>query len=75
MQQLFNRLPPLSIGEMQKGDTVMLVATEGTSGGAVTAIKLLDGVEPLLAAAPKSGGEMALSPWSLGGGSGGEDAN
>jgi hypothetical protein len=75
MQQLFNRLPPLSVGEMQKGDTVMLVATEGTSGGAVTAIKLLDGVEPLLAAAPKSGGEMTLSPWSLGGGSGGEDAN
>jgi hypothetical protein len=75
IQQLFNRLPPLSVGEMQKGDTVMLVATEGTSSGAVTAIKLLDGVEPLLAAAPKNGGEMTLSPWSLGGGDGGEDAN
>jgi hypothetical protein len=76
IQQLFNRLPALAVGEMQKGDTVMLVATEGTSSGAVTAIKLLDGVEPLLAAAPKNGGgEMTLSPWSLGGGQGGEDAN
>jgi len=54
----------------------MLVATEGTSTGAVTAIKLLDGVEPLLAVAPKNGGEsVTLSPWSLGGNQGGEDAN
>jgi hypothetical protein len=76
IQQLFNRLPPLSVGEMQKGDTVMVVATEGTSTGAVTAIKLLDGVEPLLAAVPKNGAEsMTLSPWSLGGNQGGEDAN
>ena len=74
IQQVFNRLPLLSVGEMQKGDTVMLVATEGTGAGAVTAIKLLDGVEPLLAAAPKKGGEMTLSPWSLGGG-GGEDSD
>ena len=69
-------LDPRLIGEMQKGDTVMLVTTEGTSTGAVTAIKLLDGVEPLLAVAPKNGGEsMTLSPWSLGGNQGGEDAN
>ena len=76
IQQIFNRLPALSVGEMQKGDTVMLVATEGSSSGAVTAIKLLDGVEPLLAAAAKNGGgEMTLSPWSLGGNQGGDDAN
>jgi len=76
LQQLFGRLPSFSVGEMQKGDTVMLVATEGTNSGVVTAIKLLDGVEPLLAAAPKKGGEsMTLSPWSLGGNQGGEDAD
>lgn len=75
IQQLFNRLPPVSVAEMQKGDTVMLVATEDAGTDAVTAIKLLDGVEPLLAAAPKTGAaEMTLSPWSLGG-QGGEDAN
>jgi len=76
IQQLFNRLPQMSVGEMQKGDTVMLVATEGTSTGVVTAIKLLDGVEPLLAAAPKNGAaEMTLSPWSLGSTQSGEDSN
>jgi hypothetical protein len=72
---MFNHLPPLSVPEMQKGDTVMLVATEGTSTGAVTAIKLLDGVEPILARSSKNGGEiMTLSPWNLGG-QGGEDAS
>jgi len=75
LQQMFNRLPPLSMPEMRKGDTVMLVATEGSDTGGVTAIKLLDGVEPILAAAPKKGGEtMTLSPWSLGE-QGGEDAS
>ena len=75
IQQMFNHLPPLSVPEMQKGDTVMLVATEGSSTGAVTAIKLLDGVEPILASAPKNSGEtMTLSPWSLGA-QGGEDAS
>ena len=64
-----------SVRTCQKGDTVMLVATEGSSTGAVTAIKLLDGVEPILASAPKNGGEtMTLSPWSLGA-QGGEDAS
>jgi hypothetical protein len=72
---MFNRLPPLSVPEMRKGDTVMLVATEGSDTRGVTAIKLLDGVEPILAAAPKKGGEtMTLSPWSLGE-QGGEDAS
>ncbi|HEX6505348.1 MAG TPA: hypothetical protein VF011_19050 [Terriglobales bacterium] len=74
IQQMFNRLPPLSVTEMQKGDTVMLVATQG-SANEVTAIKLLDGVQALLAATPKNGAEaMTLSPWSLGS-QGGEDAN
>jgi hypothetical protein len=75
IQQMFNRLPPLAVVDMQKGDTVMLVGTQGDSAGAVTAIKLLDGVEPILAAAPKNGSEtMSLSPWSLGS-QGGEDAS
>ncbi len=74
LQQMFNRLPRLSLAEMQKGDAVMVVATEGDGAGAVTAIKLLDGVEPILAASPKNRGEtMTLSPWSLGGQGGEED--
>jgi hypothetical protein len=70
---MFNRLPALSVADMHKGDAVMLVTTEGTGSGAVTAIKLLDGVAPLLAATKNGSGEITLSPWSLGG-QGGEDA-
>jgi hypothetical protein len=67
-QQIVNRMPPATLTDFQKGDAVMIVSTEGTETGAVTAITLLGGVEPILAATPKGGQPMALSPWSLGGG-------
>jgi hypothetical protein len=69
INQVLNKLPPLSITEMKKGDAVMLVATRG-SGEEVTAITLLSGVEPILTAAPKDDGSMILSPWNLSGGEG-----
>jgi hypothetical protein len=74
-QQMVDRMPPSKLTDFQKGDAVMIVSTEGTDSGAVTAITLLGGVEPILAATPKGGQPMALSPWSLGGGGeGGGDA-
>jgi hypothetical protein len=73
IQQMFSRLPTIGPAEMQKGDTVMLVSTQGDASGEVTAINLLDGVEAILAASPKNSEAMNLSPWSLGA-QGGEDA-
>ena len=70
LQQVMNRIPKATIAEMQKGDAVMIVSTEGTTSGGVTAITLLSGVEPILQA--PSGQSMTLPPWNLGGG--GEDA-
>ena len=67
-QQIVDRMPPSTLTDFQKGDAVMIVSTEGTDSGAVTAITLLGGVEPILAATPKGGQPMTLSPWSLGGG-------
>jgi hypothetical protein len=67
-QQIVDRMPPAMLSDFQKGDAVMIVSTEGTDAGVVTAITLLGGVEPILAATPKGGQPMALSPWSLGGG-------
>jgi len=67
-QQILTRLPPASLSDFQKGDAVMIVSTEGNDSGSVTAITVLGGVEPILAAAPKGGQPMTLSPWSLGGG-------
>jgi hypothetical protein len=66
LQQILNRMPAASISDFQKGDAVMVVSTEGTDSGGVTAITLLGGVEPILAAAPSGSQAMTLSPWSLG---------
>lgn len=63
-QQILNRMPRVQIADLQKGDAVMIVSTEGAKSGAVTAITLVAGVEPILEA---PGGGMTLSPWSLGG--------
>jgi len=70
LQQMISRMPAASLSDLQKGDAVMLVSTEGTAGGAVTAITLLAGVEPILQASP--GNSSLLSAWSLGGAPGGD---
>ena len=76
-QQIVNRLPASSLADFQKGDAVMVVSTQGTDAGGVTAITMLGGVEPILAAAPAGNASQAmmLSPWSLGGGAPGGDAS
>jgi len=74
LQAILNRAPAVQLTDLQKGDAVMLVATEGSTAQAPTAITLLAGVEPILTA---SGSESStiLSPWNLGGGGGGGDAS
>ena len=75
LQQFLNRLPKASLADLQKGDAVMIVSTEGNASG-VTAITLLAGVEPILQASPGGAQAMTLSPWNIGGAGGeGGDAN
>jgi hypothetical protein len=74
LQQAISRMPASAVSDFQKGDAVMLVATEGGPGGMPTAITLLGGVEPILQASPTSNASTILSPWSLGSGAGGEVA-
>jgi hypothetical protein len=57
-------MPTATIADMQKGDAVMIVSTQGASPSEVTAITLLTGVEPILTAS--GGAATVLSPWSLG---------
>jgi hypothetical protein len=71
MQQMLSRLPASTLGDFQKGDAVMIVASEGTNGGAPTLITLLGGVEPILQASPGQASTI-LTPWSMS--SGGGDA-
>ncbi len=73
LSQIVSRLPAGSIQDLKVNDAVMIVASQADpSSPTVTAITLLSGVEPILAASPNSSPEMTLSPWSLGGGGGGE---
>jgi len=66
-QQMVNRLPAAKLSDLQKGEAVMIVSTEGSKSGEVTAITMLGGVEPILEAAPKGQQAMTLSPWTLNG--------
>lgn len=68
-QQMLARMPAVTIADLQKGDAVIVVATEGSETSQPTAITLLSGVEPILTAAPDQAA-MSLSPWSLGAPSG-----
>lgn len=74
LQQIIARTPPVAISDLQKGDAVMILSTEGTPSGGVTAITLVAGVEPILQSSSKASQAMVLSPWSLGGGGAGGDA-
>ena len=74
LQQAISRMPAATLADLQKGDAVMGVATEGGPNGVATVITLLGGVEPILEASPKSSASTILSPWSLGTAAGGEAA-
>lgn len=63
-QQMLNRMPAVTLADLQKGDAVMVVATEGSAEVPSTAIILLSGVEPILAAAPSQASTI-LSPWNI----------
>jgi len=67
-QQMIARMPAATMADLQKGDAVMVVTTQGNGKDPLTIITLLGGVEAILRASPKGSQDMILSPWSLGGG-------
>jgi co-chaperonin GroES (HSP10) len=68
LSQMVSRLPNKTIADLKIGDAVMIVASQpDPSNSTVTAVTLLSGVEPILAAAPSGGPAMTLSPWNIGG--------
>jgi len=66
LQRMLSRLPNSTLADLQKGDAVMIVSTEGGDSGTVTAITLLAGVEAILTAGQSKSASSLLSPWSLG---------
>jgi hypothetical protein len=69
-QQMVERAPVLSLEELKPGDALIVVSTEGAKPSEVTAIVMLAGVEPILAAQPAGSEQMVLGPWSMGTGQG-----
>ncbi len=68
LSQMLSRLPTETLGGLKAGEAVMIVASAPAADAkSATAVTLLAGVEPLLAAQP-AGESMTLSPWSVGGG-------
>jgi hypothetical protein len=76
-QRILSRMPSATLADLnlQKGDAVIILATEGTGTSPHTAITLLSGVEPILQAVPSGSSAMMLTPWNLGGGAPGGDAS
>ncbi len=70
LSQVVSRLPAMPLSELKVGETIMVVGGDGSSGS-ISAITILSGVEAILAASPNGGAEIALSPWSMGGGEAG----
>lgn len=64
MEQMLQRAPAIKLADLQKGEALMMVSTEGAND--VTAIKVLAGVEPLLESPEAS--RNLLANWSMGGG-------
>lgn len=73
LNQMLARLPAAKLGDLQKGEAVMIVSTQGSAVQPPAAITLLAGVEPILTAAPAGTGVQSfLTPWSLASVPGGE---
>jgi len=66
MQQMLSHMPAVQLSDLQKGDAVYILTTEGSATSDPTAIMLLSGVEPILTASPNDNrAAMTLSAWSL----------
>jgi hypothetical protein len=66
LQQILERMPPLNLADLKKGDALLISSSRGSDPTAVTALTLLAGAEPLLAAAPRmAGGSFNAGSWNL----------
>jgi hypothetical protein len=72
LQQILERMPQLSLAELKKGDAVIVSSSKVPGDSAVTAFAFVAGVEPFLAAAPRTAGQVNLGSWNLDLGGGAE---
>jgi Cu/Ag efflux protein CusF len=65
LQQVLDRSPQLSLAELKKGDALIVSSSKASDGSAITAMSLVAGVEPFLAAAPRTAGQVNLGSWNI----------
>ena len=65
LQQILERMPHLELSELKKGDAVIVSSSKGPDDSSVTAFAFVAGVEPFLAAAPRTAGQVNLGSWNL----------
>lgn len=66
LQQALERMPPVPLTELKPGEALIISSTKGADS--LTAIAVVAGVEPFLASAPKTAGQVNLGSWSFDGG-------
>ena len=73
LSQALENMPAITLNDLKRGEPIVIFSSEGASPSEVTAIYILTGVEPILAAQPRGGGDVNLGTWNLSlGGGGGE---
>jgi hypothetical protein len=65
LQQILERMPQLALADLKKGDAVIVSSSKGPTDASVTAFAFVAGVEPFLAAAPRTAGQVNLGSWNL----------
>lgn len=68
VDSMLEKLPGLTLAELKVGDAIAVSSTAGTDANRVTAIKLVAGVEPFLAAPQQAAGNRGQGGQSQGGG-------
>ena len=61
----WNGCPQLALADLKKGDAVIVSSRKVSDGSPLTAFAFVAGVEPFLAAAPRTAGQVNLGSWNL----------
>ena len=66
IRQMLERLPAVSLADLKPGDALIVSGSKSADPSNLAAMTVVAGVEPFLAAAPRSrGGQVNLGSWSM----------
>ena len=65
IQKILDHAPEFSLADLKPGEALIISGSKGADPGNLTAITVVAGVEPFLASAPRSRGEVNLGMWNL----------